>query len=92
MIKVIGHDLWRGGQKIGWAEENHVFAHDGKKLGYFSENHVFDVTGRKLAYVEGDHLYADGSSRVSLETINENIVGGVLPEMAKCAIYVLLGD
>ena len=93
MIKIIGKDIWRGGEKIGWTEENHVWAHDGRKLGYFEENYVYGEDGHKLAYIEGDHLIPyGGNSKVPLEKISEEIVGGVLPEIGKCAVYVLLGS
>jgi hypothetical protein len=93
MIKVVGAELWRGGEKIGWVEGQHIRAHDGKKLGYFEGNLIYGEDGRKLAYVEGDHLISYGSnSKISLEQVSEGIEGGVLSEGAKCAVYVLLGD
>jgi len=93
MIKIVGQELWRGGEKIGWVEERHIFAHDGRKVGYFENNFVYNMDGHKLAYIEGDHLISYGSnSKVGLEHVNENIQGGVLDELGKCAVYVLLGD
>lgn len=94
MIKIIGYDLWRGGQKAGWVEGSHIRAHDGKRLGYYYGNHIFGEDGRKLAFIEGDYLYSGGSmsEKINLEKVNESIVGGVFPEICKCAIYVLLGN
>ncbi len=94
MIKILGHDLWRGGQKTGWIEGGHIRAHDGKRLGYFYGNHIYGEDGRKLAYLEGDYLYSYAATgeKISLEKVSESIVGGVVPEMCKCAIYVLLGN
>jgi len=95
MIKIIGNDIWRGGQKIGWIEEHHVRAHDGRKLGYFEGNFVHGEDGRKLAYIEGDYLFSEGGSsgsKLPLEKVSEGIEGGVLSEIGKCAVYVLLGD
>lgn len=93
MLKIIGKDIWRAGEKVGWIEGDHVYAHDGRKLGYFDADHVYGADGRKLAYVQGDHLFSyGGNSKVPLEGVSEEIEGGVLPEMGKCAIYVLLGD
>ena len=36
MVKIIGNDIWRGGEKIGWIEGDYVRDRDGKKLGLFS--------------------------------------------------------
>lgn len=95
MIKFVGNELWRGGQKIGWIEGNHVRAHDGKKLGYFDDHYVYGEDGHKLAYVEGDFLISYGASgdesKVRLETVSEAVEGGVMSGIQKCAVYVLLG-
>ena len=94
MLKILGNDIWRGGEKIGFIESNHVRDHNNKKLGFFEGKFVYDEDGHKIAYIEGDHLFSStgGNARVQLEEVNEKIVGGVLPEIGKCAIYVLLGD
>jgi hypothetical protein len=93
MVKIIGNDIWRGGEKIGWVEGARIRAHDGTKLGYFEGNFVYGEDGHKLAYIEGDHLVSYGSdTKIPLEKIAEEIEGGVLPEIGKCAVYVLLGD
>lgn len=93
MIKIDGDHLWRGGQKIGWIEGHHVYAEDGKKLGYFDERYVYSEEGHRLAYIEGDYLFSEnGDSKIPLEKISEQIVGGVIPEIGKCAVYMLLGN
>jgi hypothetical protein len=93
MIKIVGNDIWRGGEKVGFIDGNYIRAHDSRKLGYFEDRFVYSEEGHKLAYVEGDHLFSEGgSATVPLERVNEEIVGGVLPEIGKCAVYVLLGD
>ena len=88
----MGNDITRAGEKIGWIEGNHIFAHDGKKIGYFAENYVYDVNTQKIARIEGDFLISMGAreARTKLEQVNEEITGGVLPEIGKCAIFVLL--
>jgi hypothetical protein len=93
MLKIIGREIWRGGEKVGFIEENHVRAHDGKKLGYFEENHVRDTAGNKIAYISGDHLYTEslGNVKISLDKVNEMVMGGLLPEIGKCAVYILIG-
>jgi len=93
MIKIVGNELWRGGEKIGWIEGAHIHDHAGKKLGYFEANMVYGEDGRKLAYIEGDHLISYGTTtKIPLETVSEGMEGGVLSELGKCAVYVLLGD
>ncbi len=92
MLKIEGNDILRAGEKIGWVEGNHILAHDGKKLGYFEGNFVYNINAQKVAYIEGDFLVSQGSTsaKTRLEQIAEEVTGGVLPEIGKCAIYVLL--
>lgn len=92
MIKIEGNDIWRNGQKVGWIDSNHIRAHDGVKLGYFEGNYVHSNDGEKIAYIDGAYLHQEsGGTKVSLDKVNEEIVGGLLPEIGKCAIYVLIG-
>ena len=91
MLKLVGNDVYRASEKIGWIEGNHVFGHDGRKLGYFDSLRIYDINADKVAYVEGDTLYdAAGNHKAHLEDISEDIEG-VLGTTGKCAIYVLLG-
>ena len=96
MIKIIGNDLYRAGEKIGYMDTKHVWGHDGKKLGYFDYRTVWGEDGRKLAFIDGDFLISYGASgeesKVRLETMNEQVEGGVMPGIQKCAVYVLLGE
>ena len=95
MIKIIGNDIWRSGQKIGWIDEHYVRDRDGKRLGYFRDRFVYDMNDHKIAYIEQDYLVSEGSgseAKIRLEKMAEEIEGGVLPEIGKCAVYVLLGD
>ena len=93
MVKLIDNDVWRDGDKIGYIQENRVYSHDGTRLGYFEQIYVHNKDGDKVAYIQDDHLISyTGSSNVSLETVSEKVQGGVLPEIGKCAVYVLLGS
>jgi hypothetical protein len=95
MVKIIGNDIWRGGEKVGWIEGDYVRDRDGKKLGYFQDKYVYDMDARKIAYIEEDSLISQGSgseAKIHLDQVAENVEGGVLPEIGKCAVYVLLGD
>jgi hypothetical protein len=95
MVKLIGNDVWRAGDKIGWIDGNHVRDREGKRLGYFRDKYVYDMDDHKIAYIEQDYLVSEGSgseAKIRLDQVAENIEGGVLPEIGKCAVYVLLGD
>ena len=92
MLQIRGDDIYRANEKIGWLQGNHIFDHEGNKLGYFEGTHIYDVNAEKIAYTEGNELIDEtGKRKLSLDVVSEAIEG-VLPEMAKCAIYVLLGN
>lgn len=78
---------------MGWIDGYHIRAHDGKRLGYFDGDFVYGADGHKQAYIEGGYLHSESSStsKVSVDKINESIEGGMLPEIGKCAIYILIG-
>ena len=91
-MKLLGNEIYRAGDKIGWLEGNHVFARDGRKLGYFDSARVYSADADKVAYVEGDTLYdAAGNPKAHLEAVSEAIEG-VLGVVGKCAIFVFLGS
>jgi hypothetical protein len=91
MIKIVGNDIMRSGKKIGWFEGNDIRDHENRKLGYFESNDIHNAEGRKVAYLENGYLYAhDGGTKLPFEKINKEVVGGVLSEIEKCAIYILL--
>ena len=95
MVKIIGNDIWRGGEKTGWIDGDYVRDRDGKKLGYFQANYVYNMDGHKIAFIQEDYLISEGSgseAKIRLDQIAEEVQGGVLPEIGKCAVYVLLGD
>ncbi len=92
MIKVIGNDFMRGGEKIGWIEGDHIFDHTGRKLGYASGNNIYDIGGMKIGWIEGDYLFAPGNKKIRLDEVHAEIQGGVLTEAQRAAVRVLLGD
>ena len=92
MLQIRGNDIYRDNEKIGWLNGNRVLDHEGKKLGYFEGTHIYDYDANKIAYIEGDDLFDEsGRRKTPLDAVNETIEG-VLPELGKCAIYVLLGS
>jgi hypothetical protein len=93
MVKIIGNDVWRSGEKIGFIDGTHIRTHDGHRIGFFEGNYVYNQEGNKTAEIENGYLVSyGGSSKISLDKVNESIEGGVLPEIGKCAVYVLLGN
>ncbi|OGY99566.1 MAG: hypothetical protein A2945_02890 [Candidatus Liptonbacteria bacterium RIFCSPLOWO2_01_FULL_52_25] len=91
MIKINGNDIMRSGKKIGWIDGNDIRDYEGQKVGWFEDNDIYNVGGRKIGYVENGYLNAsDGGTKVPFEKINREITGGVLTEVQKCAIYMLL--
>jgi len=93
MIRVNGHELWRGGEKIGYVYDNFIKNHEGDKLGYFQGEFIYDINGHKEAYVQGDFLcFLNSSGKLRLEDINKDIAGGDLNNMQQAAVRVLLGE
>ena len=95
MVKLIGNDIWRSDKKIGWMEGNHVRDYTGKKLGYFEDKFVYNEDGHKVAYIQEDFLMPYGgseSAKIRLENVAEDVTGGTISELARAAIYILLGS
>ena len=92
MIKIIGNDLWRGGSKIGWLEDNDVFGDDGRKAGYYLGNDIYGADGRKLAYLQGNRLYVLDGQELQMDDVRRKIGGGSLGDLGRAAIRVLLGE
>jgi len=94
MIKINGNDIYRDSQKIGYIDDNYIKSHDGDKLGYFDQKYVYDLHANKLAYIYGRNLVSqsDNDVKTDIDEINKFITGGVLSEIGRCAIYMLLGN
>jgi len=92
MITIVGNDMRRGGEKIGWIEENDLYNEDGKKVGYWSSNDIYDASGRKFGYIEGNYLYASDGHKFELDDIRKEITGGSLSDLERAAVRLLLGD
>lgn len=92
MIKIIGNDIMRGGEKIGWIRENDLYNEDGQKVGYFSSNDIYDRGNNKLGYIQGNYLYTSEGHKLELDDIRKDIAGGSLPDLARAAIRLLLGN
>ena len=94
MLQISGDKVRRDGAIVGYIEGMYIKGHDYKPLGYFKDDqHIYDVTGKPVAYIDGEYLYAytSRSSRTELDKINKAIKGDVLSEIARCAVYQLIG-
>ena len=93
MIKVEGHKLFRGGEEIGYVEDEHIIDHAGRKAGYYSSDHVYDREGHKVAHIEGDYIYlSDSGHKIRIEDNNEDVIGGSLTNIQRAAARLLLGE
>ena len=92
MIEIIGNDIRRGGEKIGFIRDDDLYDDKGHKRGYFSDSagDIFDASGKKIGYLEGNHCVA-GDERVSLSDIRREIRGGSYGDCARAAVWLLLG-
>lgn len=92
MIKILGNELWRGSDKIGWLELNSVFDENGRKVGYYHDNDIFDAEGDKVAYIVGNRLHTMDGREVYADDIMEHVSGGSAPDIVRAAVYLLIGD
>ena len=93
MIRVDGHTFWRGGDKIGFIDGDHIKNHEGDKVGYVQGNYIYDIKGHKLAYMEADHIcFLNSPHKIRIEDNDKEISGGDLSNIQKAAVRVLLGE
>ena len=93
MIKVEGNWFVRAGERIGYFDGNHLVDRSGHRIGSAYDNAVFDTEDHKLAYISGDYLcFTGNTSKVRVEDIDEDIVGGSYTNIQKAAVRVLFGE
>ncbi len=93
MVKIIGNDLMREGQKIGWISGNDIFDGSGHKIGWFSSNDVYNRDGNKIGYVDGSYIRQVGSSApILVQDNNKHVAGGAYSDICRAAIRLLIGD
>ena len=91
MITIVGKEILRAGQRIGYLQGNDIFSHANIKLGYVQGNHIFVHENHKLAWLENDYIKtADGQS-IRVEANNQQITGGEISDIQRAAIRFLLG-
>jgi len=93
MLKIIGNDVMRGIEKVGYVQGNDIHDKSGHKVGYFMDNHIYNQAGHKLARLEGDHIKdAQGNITTSVSENHNHVSGGALSDLSRAAVRVLLGD
>ena len=92
MLNFIDHKIMRGGQKVGWVDNDHVFDEHGVKLGYFDHNGIYDHGARKIARIEGNHIFTLDGNRRRLDDSHNHVSGGSISDLERAAIWLLIGD
>ncbi len=92
MIRIEGHRVWRGADKIGYVEGNHLYNEDGHKVGYWSGNELYDHSGKRLLRIEGNRIVSAEGSGTHLDDVIEDIPSATLPDIARVAIKTFFGD
>lgn len=93
MIKIIGNDIFRSGEKIGYIRGNDILNIGGNKLGYFSGDDIYNYSGKKIGYLEGNLIkYENGNRKISVLENKSRISGGAISDVCRAAIRLLLGD
>ncbi|HEX8974613.1 MAG TPA: hypothetical protein VF817_03955 [Patescibacteria group bacterium] len=93
MIRVDGHTFWRGGEKVGFIEDNHIKNYDGDRVGYYIDEHIYNSRDHKVAYLLDDYIcFTDSSKKIRIEDNNKDVYGGSLNNVQRAAVRVLLGE
>jgi len=91
MIKIEGNDIMRGGEKVGWIQENDIYDNNGRKLAYFSSNDIYKANGIKLGHIEGDSIHKEGGGQINLNENRKYVSGGSMSELERAAIRLIFG-
>ncbi len=92
MIKIEGHRVWRGGDKIGYVEGNHLYNEDGERVGYWSGDSLYDMKGDRLLRVRENRVIDRNGEEHHLDDLIEDIPSASMPELARLAIKTFFGD
>jgi sporulation protein YlmC with PRC-barrel domain len=92
MLKIVGNDVHRGTEKIGYLEGNDVYNHVGRKVGYFSGNDIFDMAGKKVGYILNNRIHTASGESISVSENRSHVSGGTYSDLHRAAIRLLLGD
>lgn len=92
MLKIDGHHIWRGGDKIGYVEGNHLYNHEGHRVGYWTDDSVYDMNGNRLLRIEKNNIIAHDGTQHHLDNVIGDIPSATLDDTAKVAIKTFFGD
>lgn len=94
MIKIIGNDIKRDGEKIGWIDGNDVRDMSNRKLGYVIGDDIFRGSdGFKTAFVDGAYIISFSGKKMSVTENNQkHVTGGLISNEMRAAIRLFFGD
>jgi len=93
MLKIVGNDILKDSQKIGWLSGNDIFNLSNEKIGYYSGNDIYNHRGLKIGYVDGSIIKMAGNSmQISVQENRLRISGGAYSDVCRAAIRLLFGD
>ena len=94
MIQVSGHDIFRGGIKLGWVGSGYLYNHLGNKVACASDNIIYDEsTGKKIAYISGEYVYFTDTNKESrIEDEIAGIESGLLSNIERVAVKIYFGN
>lgn len=97
MIKIVGNDIKRDGEKIGWIEGNDIRDMSNRKLAFVKGDDIFRGSdGVKMAFIEGAYIIISSSGKkLSVTENNQNHVtmpSGSVSNEIKAAIRLSFGD
>lgn len=96
MIKIIGNDIKRDGEKIGWIDGNDVRDMSNRKLAFVKGDDIFRGSdGIKMAFIDGAHIITSAGKRMDVTENNQKhvtIVSGSASNEMRAAIRLVFGD
>jgi len=95
MIKIIGNDIKRDGEKIGWIDGNDVRDMSNRKLGFVIGDDIFRGSdGFKIAFTEGAYIFVGSSGKKLSVTENnqKHVTGGYISNEMRAAVRLFFGD
>mgnify|MGYP001597430880 CR=1 FL=1 len=95
MIKIIGNDIKRDGEKLGWIDGNDVRDMSNRKLGYVVGDDIHRGSdGFKTAFVDGAFIIIGSSGKkISIvENRSRHVTGGSISDAMRAAIRLFFGD
>ena len=99
MIKIIGNDIKRNGEKIGWIDGNDVRDMANRKLGFVIGDDIRRGSdGLKIGFIEGAYIITtmgtvtSSSRKISIAENNKHVAGGFISNEMRAAIRLFFGD